>query len=117
MWDEGRLTVNRDWARLLKANRLTSFSALMGFEGGEVAKNVLRERTTTRFELANGQSPGEAFYIKRHRPSSWIEYVKPLMRLRRPILGARNEWQAILAFHEAGISTMTPVALGELGRS
>jgi heptose I phosphotransferase len=41
--------------------------------------------------------------------------VKPLLRLTWPILGARNEWNAILEFHEANLATMTPVAIGESG--
>jgi heptose I phosphotransferase len=42
--------------------------------------------------------------------------LKPLVRLRRPIIGAANEWEGILRFHELGIQTMTPVAFGRSGR-
>lgn len=118
-WDDGRVVVNHEFAAILRANGLTTFSAIMNYDGGTIAKNLLRERTTTRFvlscEAADGGSREAAFYIKRHGPAPLKEYVKPLLRLRRPILGARNEWDAILRFHEAGIPTMTPVALGESG--
>ena len=118
-WDGGRLLVNRAFAEMLRANSLTTFASLMNFEGGTIAKNLLRERTTTRFSLppkpAGGNPREIAFYIKRHGPAPLKEYLKPLLRLRRPILGARHEWNAILRFHEAGIPTMTPVALGESG--
>lgn len=118
-WDDGRLLVNREFADLFRANGLTTFDALMHFQGGTVAKNLLRERTTTRFSLPPkpvGSNPREThLYIKRHGPAPWKEYIKPWLRFRRPILGARNEWEAILRFHEAGIPTMLPVALGESG--
>ncbi len=114
-WDDGRLIVNAAFAEMLKQHALTTFQSLMEFEGGEIAKNLLRQRVTTRFELPQKGGGTGAFYIKRHGPSPLKEYIKPLIRLRRPILGAANEWNAILRFHEVGISTMTPVAFGQSG--
>lgn len=115
-WDDGRLTVNCEFAELFRTNRLTTFAALMHREGGDVAKDLRPERVTSRFELTDAQSNRHAFYIKRHGPSPWKEYVKPLVRLTWPILGAHNEWRAMIRFHEVGIPTMTPVALGRSGR-
>jgi heptose I phosphotransferase len=114
-WDGGRLVVNRGFGDVLCANGLGTFEALMHYQGGDVAKNLLRERTTTRLVLKDAAGRDRAFYLKRHGPAPWKEYVKPLLRLTRPMLGARHEWNAILRFHEAGIPTMTPVALGESG--
>lgn len=116
-WDNGRLTVNRAMAALLRAQGLTTFDAFYQHQGGTVAKNLLKERTTTRIELTDSQNTIHPFYLKRHGPSPWKEYIKPLLRLTRPILGARNEWDAILHFHELGIQTMMPVVLGESGRN
>jgi heptose I phosphotransferase len=114
-WDGGRLTVNREFAPLLQQHALTTFDAIANFAGGSVAKNVLRERTTTRVDLADADGTPRTLYLKRHlRPGAW-ELVKPLLRLTRPIVGARNEWEAILRFHASGITTMVPVALGESG--
>ena len=115
-WDHGRLIVNREAAELLRECALIDFESLYEFEGGTVAKNLLRERTTTRIELTDQNGTQHPFYLKRHAPATWKEYLKPFLRFTRPILGARNEWNAILHFHEIGISTMTPVALGESGR-
>ncbi len=112
-WDGGRLTVNRDFAPLLEKHSLTTFAAIADYSGGEVAKNVLRERTTTRLDLADKNGSTSAVYLKRHLRPGWFELVKPLLRFTRPIIGARNEWEAILRFHEVGIPTMIPVALGE----
>lgn len=114
-WQAGKLRVNRDFAPILRANRLDTFDALMHYSGGTIAKNLLVQRTTTRITLQDGEKR-RGFYIKRHSPSPLKEYIKPLLRLTWPILGARNEWEALLQFHAAGIPTMTPVAQGESGR-
>jgi heptose I phosphotransferase len=113
VWDGGRLTVNRDLSPILLLNGLTTFDSLMDFSGGQVAKNVLRERTTTRVVLADEDGVNRVFFLKRHRRPPLVELVKPWLRLQRPIHGARNEWDAILRFHQTGIPTMIPVALGE----
>lgn len=114
-WDGGQLRVHRDFAPLLRTNGLESFAAIMNHGGGTVAKNLLAERVTTRITLLDGDAK-RAFYLKRHSPSPLKEYLKPLLRLTWPILGARNEWNALHDFHEAEIPTMMPVALGEAGR-
>lgn len=110
-WDGGRLRVNREFAALLRANGLTTFAALMNFAGGTVVRQI-GARATARITLMDGERRPE-FYIKRHGPLSWKEYLKPFLRLTRPVHGARPEWEAILRFHAAGIPTMVPVALGE----
>ena len=116
--DGGRLTINRDFSPLLARNGLTTFNALMEYSAGQFAKNVLRERTTTRLELTSPSGEAKVLFLKRHTRPPLVEFIKPWLRLQRPILGARNEWEAILRFHEVGIATMVPVALGESrGRS
>lgn len=112
--DHDRLVVNRDFAAALRAHRLDTFDALWNHTGGTIAKNLLKERTTTRLALPC-EGKEQVFFLKRHTRPPFKEYVKPLLRLTWPILGARNEWNAILKFHEAGIPTMTPAALGESG--
>jgi heptose I phosphotransferase len=112
-WDDGRVLIAAEFADLFRRHGLTTFAALSSHEG-TVAKNLLHERTTTRFELADSGGV-RAFYAKRHSPPPWKEYLKPLVRLRRPIVGARNEWEAIHHFQATGIPTMTPVAFGKDG--
>jgi heptose I phosphotransferase len=117
-WDGRRLTVNREFAPLLNRHALTTFDAIADYSGGQVAKNVLRERNTTRLDLPDSAGATRTLYLKRHQRPRVTELIKPLFRLTRPIVGARNEWEAILRFHELGIATMIPVALGEAeGRS
>ena len=114
-WDSGRLQVNAAFADLLKRNGFTTFESLMRHTGGEVAKHLIAERPTTRIELTGPEGPVVCF-LKRHAPAKLKEYLKPLIRLRWPRLGAQPEWEAIRHFHEVGIPTMTPVACGRRGR-
>lgn len=112
--DDGRLVVNDDFAAVLRSAGLLTFDALWDYTGGTIAKNLLKERTTTRVALNHAGSE-HVFFLKRHTRPPLKEYIKPFFRLTWPILGARNEWNAILKFHEARIPTMTPAALGECG--
>lgn len=114
-WDAGRLHVNAAFAALLRNNGFTTFHSLMGHTGGEVAKHLIAERPTTRIEL-HGPAGRVVCYLKRHAAARLKEYLKPLIRLRWPRIGAQPEWDAITHFREAGIATMTPVAWGSHGR-
>jgi len=114
LWDGGRLQVNRPFCRILEANGLTTFESLLNLPQGQVVRQI-KSRSTSRIVLAD--VPGEqTFYVKRHRPPRLRERIRPLMNLSWPILGARNEWNAILRFHAAGLPTVTPVAFGQLGQ-
>jgi heptose I phosphotransferase len=112
-WDGGRLRINRRFAPALEAHGLTTFDAIFKLAGGKVVRSV-GSRSTAQI-LLNAGGPGQSFYLKRHAAASLVERVKPVIHLSQPILGARNEWEAILRFHAAGIPTMTPVAFGESG--
>jgi heptose I phosphotransferase len=114
-WDHGRLIVNHSFANLLRRQHWTTFEVIWSHTAeAAVAKKLRTDRVTLRFNL-DDSGRERSFYIKRHGRSSLKEYIKPLMSLRWPILGARNEWNALLAFHEANLPTMTPVALGQHG--
>lgn len=110
-WDGGRMCINRQFVRVLEANGLTTFQAIIQFAGGDVVRAV-DCRSTVRLVLPFA-GKDYAFYLKRHRPSRLVDRLRPVMHLSRPILGARHEWEALLQFHAAGIPTMTPVAFGE----
>lgn len=113
--DQGRLVVNRQFLPLLRRHELVTFGSLMDEIPGQPVKALLGHRTTSRVELSDGDGT-QAFYIKRHDGSPLGEYVKPLLRLSRPSIGAGDEWRAMIRFHELGIPTMTPVAFGRRGR-
>lgn len=110
-WDGGRLRVNCAFAALLKSNTLTSFAAFLNLDGGEIAKDLAHNRVTRRFVLQDG--PHEyAFYLKKQNAPALRETIKPLLCLRWPILGVTHEWNAMIHFHQLGIPTMVPVAMG-----
>ncbi len=111
--DGGSLQINRRFAPALEAHGLTTFDAIFNLAGGKIVRSV-GSRNTAKI-LLNAGSTEQSFYLKRHGAASLKERVKPVLHLSKPILGARNEWEAILRFHAAGIPTMTPVAYGESG--
>ena len=114
-WDSGRLIVNQAFADLLRHHDWQTFATIWSRTAdAAIAKKLRTDRITLKFTLED-RGIERQFYIKRHGRSSWKEYLKPLLRLTWPILGARNEWNAIIDFHNVGLPTMTPVAIGESG--
>lgn len=114
-WDDGKLVVNQMFSNLFRRHHWTTFEVIWTHTAeAAIAKNLRTDRITLRFTLDDAGRE-RAFYIKRHGRSSLKEYIKPLLSLRWPILGARNEWNALLEFHDAGLPTMMPVALGQSG--
>ncbi|MCL6415591.1 lipopolysaccharide core heptose(I) kinase RfaP [Aestuariirhabdus sp. Z084] len=76
---------------------------------GEVFRE-LEARRTLRFEFQ-----GRSFFAKIHRGVGWWEIIENVLRLRAPVLGASNEWQAIKRLETIGVDTMTAVAYGKRG--
>lgn len=76
---------------------------------GEIFREV-KDRRTFRFELA-----GRSYFAKIHRGVGWLEIFKNFLSLRKPVLGAQNEWQAISALQALHIPTMSAAAFGERG--
>jgi hypothetical protein len=74
---------------------------------GDIARAV-PGRETRRFELN-----GKVYYRKLHTGVGWGEIVKDLIRLRLPVIGARNEWLALNRLQELGVPSLVPVAFGE----
>ena len=84
------------------------FKMLQAMEG-DIYRQV-PGRKTFRFSL-NGKS----YFVKLHSGVGWWEILKNLLQLRKPILGAENEWRAITRLQELGIATMNFVAYGKRG--
>jgi heptose I phosphotransferase len=110
-WDGGRLRVNRQFSRVLQTNGLTTCESLLNWPHGQVVRQI-KSRCTLRIVLPSNAGE-QTFYLKRHRPPRLRERIRPLLNMSWPILGARNEWEAILRWHAAGLATVTPVAFGE----
>lgn len=109
--DSGRLQVNRAFLPLLKANGLTGAEAIWNL-GGETVKRALKERGTERVELKN-PATGEVVeaYLKRYTRRPLREIVKAALSLKFKFFGAFEEWDSLLAFHEAGLPTIQPLAV------
>ena len=67
-------------------------------------------RRTLRFELG-----GVGYFLKLHWGVGWREIFKNLLSGRLPVLGARNEWQAIKRLEGLGVETMQLAGFGEEG--
>lgn len=67
-------------------------------------------RRTLRFELV-----GKSYFLKLHQGVGWGEIIKNLLQLRLPIVGAKNEWQAIRFLEQHQLDTMKIAAYGEQG--
>lgn len=76
---------------------------------GEVFRSK-EGRRTLRFELA-----GQSYFLKLHRGVGWLEIIKNLVQARLPIIGAKNEWQAIRFLEKQQLDTMKIAAYGQSG--
>ncbi|PCI70490.1 MAG: lipopolysaccharide core heptose(I) kinase RfaP [Piscirickettsiaceae bacterium] len=85
-----------------------SFDELMSLDG-EMYRQVAR-RKTFKFDL-NGME----YFAKIHNGVGWQEIFKNLIQGRLPVIGAKNEYDAINTLTKLGISTMTLAAFGQRG--
>ncbi len=99
------ITVHRADRDALAQSGLLSYDAIMSCAWGARLKTI-RARTITRLTLLPKTVD---VYLKRHRaPSAWASL------LGRPwVSEGRREWDRIIHFHNVGLPTMTPVAVGE----
>jgi heptose I phosphotransferase len=76
---------------------------------GEVFRRVASRRTI-RVNIE-----GNHYFAKIHHGVGWREIFKNLLRLKLPVVSARNEWTALNLLSQIGVRTMTPVAFGRMG--
>lgn len=81
------------------------FDTVEALEG--TVYRALEARRTIRFYLS-----GKYYFAKIHTGVGWREIFKNCLQLRKPVLGASNEWLALRKLKEIGIRTLTPVAYG-----
>ena len=75
--------------------------------------DVLREmpgRRTLRVRIGSG-----SYVLKLHHGVGWAEILKNLVAGRAPVLGARNEYEAVTRLAAAGVPSMRVAAFGEQG--
>lgn len=85
-----------------------TFDEFMSLDGQMY--RVIARRKTFKFER-NGQ----AYFAKIHQGVGWGEIIKNLVRFRLPVLGAKNEYDAIAALRAINVNTMTLAAYGQRG--
>ncbi len=76
---------------------------------GRVYRQVATRRTLRVKVL------GQAFFLKRHHGVGWLEILKNLVTLRRPVLGAGDEFRAARVLSAAGVRVPEAVAYVERG--
>lgn len=81
------------------------FSEIMRLQG-RIYRNVTGRRTI-QVELA-----GNRYFIKQHFGVGWAEIFKSLLSLKKPVLGAQTEVNAIRKLDDVGIATTPLVGYG-----
>lgn len=76
---------------------------------GEIFRSQ-KGRVTQRVKLGD-----KTYFIKQHQGVGWLEIIKNLFFGRLPILGAKNEWQALQKLHKLNVLAPTLMAYGERG--
>lgn len=76
---------------------------------------VYREPPGARRRTLRFERDGVGYFLKLHWGVGWREIFKNLAWLRQPVLGARNEWQAIERLEALGVETMRLMGFGEQG--
>jgi heptose I phosphotransferase len=90
-----------DWARNLADSALPR----------DIYRNK-EGRKTLRFERE-----GRSFFLKLHSGVGWAEIVKNLLQGRLPVVGAANEYHAVLALDRIGVDTLSVAAYTSTGRN
>ena len=98
------LAVNGTFISPLEKSNLLSYDNIMAYTAGILLKRI-HARTIIKFTLTDGHQEKE-FYLKKHHPS--FSFSSVLGRSE-----GKGEWNNIVAFHQAGLPTMIPVAMGE----
>jgi len=102
----GTVEVAAEVLPFLASAGLSQFRDFMDYSDGS---HICHKRGRSVYRLEVGE---RAFYLKRNR-FHWVEFWKCISRLKWPPRGALVEWTNILAIREAGIPTVSPVAMGE----
>jgi UDP-glucose:(heptosyl)LPS alpha-1,3-glucosyltransferase len=105
------MTINHAFFPILRKNNLLSYDLIMAYQTGITLKQI-RARTIKRLMLKDEKGEECLFYLKRHCSSFSLSSIA---KKWHDSSEGRREWNSILAFHDAGLPTMVPVAMGEGG--
>lgn len=104
------MIINREFESMLRESGLDNFDALMRFKGGETVKESIKERSTVRFNVPEGNNK-TLMYLKRYQHATITSFLKHCFSFSKTY-SAIHEWRSILAFKAADLPTMTPIAVG-----
>lgn len=83
-----------------------AFAEVAAFSGEEFRR--VKSRRTFRIEIG-----GEGFFIKHHLGVGWREIIKDLLQFKKPVTGARGEYEAIRHLEKENVPTMACAGFGE----
>lgn len=89
--------------------RKDTFDWAMNLSGESVRR--IERRHTFRISLS-----GQDYFVKQHYGLNWPDIIGELMRLRRPVLGAGNEYRMTTLLNSIGIATAPLAGFGVDGR-
>jgi heptose I phosphotransferase len=84
-----------------------------GVEQAALPADIYRQkegRTTLRFEHNS-----RAYFLKRHTGVGWREILKNVLTLRLPVIGATNEFRALVKLRQMGLYTLEIAAYADAG--
>jgi len=93
-----------------KASYPFDFDVMMSLTGQSYRAQPGRE--TLRVNLND-----KYYFIKKHTGVGWREIIKNLLQLKKPVLGARNEYQAIQKLKSLGVNVPDVIAYGQRGKN
>ena len=106
----GKLIIDERYLEMLRSQGLDSFAAIMAFNGA----SLVRDKGIRRITRLTVPGPKPlTLYFKKHLRASIRDVLKEIIRGKRPISAAAQEWRAISELNSTGIETMTAVAFGE----
>ncbi|MEI6127474.1 MAG: lipopolysaccharide kinase InaA family protein [Pseudomonadota bacterium] len=106
----GGIAYNPDFEKILCRNSLLDFNKALHLDEGEVIKHAIPERKTVKINLKDIRGFFGA-YLKCQYPVSFWKFFGRLLKLSIPRT-AYDEFENIIAFHQAGIPTVIPLAAG-----
>ena len=102
---------NLEFEEALKRNNLLDFDRVMSITETRIVKHAIPERKTGTFSFEQ-EGKTVCAYLKRHFPLSFGKCLREMIMFASRKT-AFDEFSNILAFHQAGLPTMRPVAAGK----
>ena len=102
---------NLEFEEALKKNDLLDFDRVMSITETRIVKHVIPERKTGIFSFEQ-EDEKICAYLKRHFSLSFVKCFREMISFASRKT-AFDEFSNILAFHQAGLPTMIPVAAGK----